>query len=199
MHSTLSVEDALVILETDRRRQPRITCDAPRLVHLLGNAELTVLRFDIQSRQQAVKQSISRRPSEKDSPLVRGDSCDTDRQKYLRVTQAIHILWLPVSAGESNFAPAVLRFISANGFILSADRHVEPGTVITIRFLAKGGTRSWMPWAHVLYSKKQAANLWIMGCRFIGQLSDDWLATLTMKSDLQTDIPKLPFSRAGDD
>jgi hypothetical protein len=40
MHTAFSVEDSLAILETDRRRQPRLTCDPPRLVHLLARPEL---------------------------------------------------------------------------------------------------------------------------------------------------------------
>jgi hypothetical protein len=53
MHSALSVEDAVAIMETDRRRQPRLTCDPPRPVLLLARPELqriTAYLYDFSSR-----------------------------------------------------------------------------------------------------------------------------------------------------
>jgi hypothetical protein len=57
------------------------------------------------------------------------------------------------------------------------DAEIQVGGLLTIR-LAEN-VESWQPWAHVVHSIKQQEQIWLVGCRFIGQPPAEFLCKLS--------------------
>jgi hypothetical protein len=124
-----------------------------------------------------------------------------ERRAWLRFPSEQDILCLPV-AGRPIGEPEVawmgkVRDVSPAGIGLSMSRPFEPGAELIIELSVKAKGTLDLP-VRVIHATPDEKGLWIIGCRFIFQLTEEELQTLigVSLSQAAPEDPRGPARRA---
>jgi hypothetical protein len=87
-----------------------------------------------------------------------------------------------------------LANISQGGVCLNLARRFEPGTGLTIELPDTDSHGSYAVLAKVMHVRRQENGSWLLGCKFIGDLSEDEMARLLHSRPRAGDAPKQRIS-----